>query len=871
LPGTELGYPAWLDKQSELYRLDGGDRLEGRWELALNQVVQAGGLEAHIHAIQNVRSKKSRSLLSIPVRFIHTNRVSRSDKLIVGFDAFVLSKALGQKVNLAKIIHGEQWSTIEVDTSRLVGNVGKVVDKISGLLTSAAPPDLVLNRHCPECEFREHCRKQAIDKNDLSLLSAMTEKERSRLKKKGILTVSQLSYTFRPRRRAKRFANRAEKYHHSLKALAIREAKTHIIGDPQLRIDGTPVFLDVEGIPDKDFFYLIGIRLENEKTVVRHHLWADDMTEEKKIWRDFLGILSGIEKPVLLHYGSFEMTFLKKMCARYGGPPADSVEATAIGSSVNLLSIVFAQVYFPTYSNGLKEIARFLGFEWTDPLATGLQSIVWRHQWEQSHNPSIREKLIVYNQDDCEALSVVAHSIRVFGEQAIRESAGLKTDVVHVESLRNNLGSKWRRFESALPDLVQINAAAHWNYQRDRLFVRSGTAKRTAQRKPRVRFVRSQELTIVLRVPEWCAECGAAWRKKRQLSSITVKDLVFGRDSVKGRLVKYLFHAYHCPSCRYDFGLHQWYQRGHARKWGWNILAYFVYNAVGLYIPQRTVHRGLERLFGLSVNRSNLNYLKTKAAEFYGFAKARILTRIIQGDLINADETQANVKGHLAYVWVLTSRHDVVYILAESREGEFVQNLLKDFKGVLVSDFYAVYDAINCRQQKCLIHLMRDLNDEILNNPFDEEMKSIVVRFAGVLKPIVETIDRYGLRKHFLRKHRADVDGFYRFLDATEFKSEAASKCKQRFAKNRDKLFTFLQGDGIPWHNNNAEHAIKAFSKLRQVISGTSTKKGVEEYLTLLSVSETCLYRGIDFLDFLESGERDVAAFARRRRKSKQR
>jgi len=157
--------------------------------------------------------------------------------------------------------------------------------------------------------------------------------------------------------------------------------------------------------------------------------------------------------------------------------------------------------------------------------------------------------------------------------------------------------------------------------------------------------------------------------------------------------------------------------------------------------------------------------------------------------------------------------------------------------------------------------------NEILNNPFDEEMKSIVVRFAGVLKPIVETIDRWGLRKHFLRKHRADVDGFYRFLDGAEFKSEAATKCKQRFARNRDKLFTFLQGDGIPWHNNNAEHTIKAFSKLRQVISGTSTKKGVEEYLTLLSVSETCQYRGVDFLAFLESGERDVVAFARRRRK----
>jgi hypothetical protein len=95
------------------------------------------------------------------------------------------------------------------------------------------------------------------------------------------------------------------------------------------------------------------------------------------------------------------------------------------------------------------------------------------------------------------------------------------------------------------------------------------------------------------------------------------------------------------------------------------------------------------------------------------------------------------------------------------------------------------------------------------------------------------------------------------------------SKLKQRFNKNRDKLFTFLRYDGVPWNNNNAEHAVNAFAGLRDVIAGSSTKKGIDEYLTLLSISETCKYRGINFLDFLRSGERDVATFALNRRGSK--
>ena len=184
----------------------------------------------------------------------------------------------------------------------------------------------------------------------------------------------------------------------------------------------------------------------------------------------------------------------------------------------------------------------------------------------------------------------------------------------------------------------------------------------------------------------------------------------------------------------------------------------------------------------------------------------------------------------------------------------------------MISDFYTAYDSFECPQQKCLIHLMRDLNDEVLDRPFDEELKRIVIGFAEILKLMVETVDRYGLKKHFLRRHLKSVDRFYRQIGNADFQSEAAIKCKERFEKNRDKLFTFLEYDGVPWNNNNAEHAIKAFAALRDVVEGSWTPKAVREYLILLSVCQTCKYMGVDFLDFLRSGEKDIHAFAESRR-----
>ena len=68
----------------------------------------------------------------------------------------------------------------------------------------------------------------------------------------------------------------------------------------------------------------------------------------------------------------------------------------------------------------------------------------------------------------------------------------------------------------------------------------------------------------------------------------------------------------------------------------------------------------------------------------------------------------------------------------------------------------------------------------------------------------------------------------------------------------------------MPWNNNNAEHAIKAFVRLRKIIGGNSTSKGMKGYLVLLSICETCKYKGVSFLGFLCSGEVDIDAFAAR-------
>ena len=290
------------------------DLKHARYHLITHYPAQAEGIESYIDALERLApAARTKHNPYIPILFVPNEKITPHDKLLLAFNGLALSLASGKMPLFGKIIHGREQKTVKVQLAGLIGTAQSIVEKIRTQQANATPPPLVLNKHCPECEFQGRCRQVAIEKNDLSLLSGMSVKERKKHHDKGIFTVTQLSYTFRPRRRPKRLASRPEKYHHALKALAIREGKIHIAGRPELKIMGTPVYLDVEGVPDRDFYYLIGVRFKSGDEYVQHSLWANDMAEGKEIWTSFLQTLTKIENPQLIHYGSYETVLLQRM------------------------------------------------------------------------------------------------------------------------------------------------------------------------------------------------------------------------------------------------------------------------------------------------------------------------------------------------------------------------------------------------------------------------------------------------------------------------------------------------------------------------------------------------------------------------------
>jgi predicted RecB family nuclease len=839
-----------------------GSLKRAKWLFGVGVKACTQNLETVIQVMERLPAiKRSRTVQVIPIRFTFFNKLTGNNRMQLAFDSLVLSEVLGRKICLGKIVHGDEYTVAKVKTDTLESEVRRFISEINLLLSKGSPPDPALNQHCNECEFQTICRQKAIEHDDLSLLSSVSEKERKKFNNKGIFTITHLSYTFRPRRKSKQFRGKGEKYHHSLKALAIRQHKIHVVGRDEPKIEGTPVYLDVEGIPDRNFYYLIGVRIRTNDEIIQHSLWADTQADENNIWNKFIEILSGVNNPIIIHYGSFEMSFLKQMHKRYGGPEQGSTVFKAINNSLNLLSFIYARIYFPTYSNGLKDVAKYLGFNWTDANASGIQAIIWRMDWERLQEAALKHKLIVYNAEDCEALDYVTELVSRISEPKGEGTGNQATDVVDTDSLVREGFFRFRKIQFSLAAMEEINRTAYWDYQHEKIILRSSkrlkriakAANKRAEAKPKVNKV------IHWPPPQTCPRCGQRKVYKNKKCSKDILDIQFGRSSIKKWVTKYMFHGYRCPACGAVFYSPDRTWSG--ARYGPNLMTLSAYLNIELRMPQASIATFLNQVLHLNLSRNVINRLKAKAATVYKSTYDNVLQKIFTGKLVHADETKVNVGSTAGYVWAFTSMENVAYVYAASREGDLVKTLLKEFKGVLITDFYGAYESIDCPQQKCLIHLIRDLNDDLMKEPFNEELKALTGDFADLLKSIVATVDRFGLKTRFLRKHKTAVKRFFKNLSQRECQTEIVIKWIKRFEKNRSRLFTFLDYDNVPWNNNNAEHAIKAIAFLRRDLHGVSTEKGIGDYLTLLSVLETCKFKGVSFLDFLRSGEKDIDTF----------
>jgi hypothetical protein len=111
----------------------------------------------------------------VPVLFLPSDKPDISDNLRLCFGALALSQRTGVLADTGTLIYGDDIRHKTVKIGDHVAQARQAIDLIGANRDSLKPPQLVLNSHCPVCDFQSKCRALAIERDDLSLLTAMTE------------------------------------------------------------------------------------------------------------------------------------------------------------------------------------------------------------------------------------------------------------------------------------------------------------------------------------------------------------------------------------------------------------------------------------------------------------------------------------------------------------------------------------------------------------------------------------------------------------------------------------------------------------------------------------------------------------------------
>ena len=806
----------------------------------------------------------------VPVLFCGTGQsVRETQKLLLACGTLVLERVQHVRPPSGIVIGGDAYKARRVALGAQQVKAQKILNDLTDYLQGQKKPRLWLNDHCRICRYQQQCKAEATQLDDLSLLRRMSEREIQLYHRKGIFTVRQLSYTFRFRKRSKRVKARGRPHSFPLQALALREHSVFIVSKPAVPEAATHIYVDMEGNSSGSFVYLIGVLIADNGGTSHQAFWADRREDEAHLFQQFLHYLSHCSDAHLFYYGSYEAHVFRRMLA--SGSP-DKSSAGLLTSATNVLALLYANIYFPTYSNELKAIGHYLGCEWSSPDATGLHTLVWRAQWEQTHDPALKDRLILYNQQDCVALQKVWEFLAALpadSEPREAQDGGLRfIEQIKTEEDRPAFGKN--RF--AVEDFSLINKRAYFDYQRDKIYLRTNPRfknleRRKQQNKKRYRLRPNHVVTLRAVKCPYCQGSNLS-RDYTNFHARHTLDLRISPGGIKRWIIRYLAPFHRCRDCDRPFVPQTWRNQ---RRFGHSLIAW----AMDQHVTNRITFQNLESTakdyFGLSISFRKLYEFKAYAAQYYAVTYDRILKKLVNGSMIHADETKINLQKGSGYVWVLTSMEDVVYLYRPSREADFLHTVLAGFHGVLITDFYTGYDSLPCLQQKCLIHLIRDINDDLLKHPFDHELKELATLFGQLLRGIMATVDRVGLKASYLSKHKPEVKKFMDELTVKTFESEIAGQYGKRILKYQSKLFTFLEHDGVPWNNNNAEHAVKYFAKYRRLTNGRVTEAGLQNYLVLLSIYQTCRYKEIRFLDFLLSKARDIDRFVAMKERSKTR
>ncbi|MFM7267899.1 MAG: TM0106 family RecB-like putative nuclease, partial [Cyanobium sp.] len=296
------------------------------------------------------------------------------------------------------------------------------------------PPLVNDRKKCTLCSWRGLCDAEAARDGHLSEVSGIGGKRRDLLLSLGITTLAELAASD-PEQLAASLEEHGEQ-HRDVAAQLVAQARAQagglrqrILAGPALpELENAPGVLiyDIESDSDARDDFLHGlVRLQRAgagwpgqpeaATAPYHPVLALQEHGEERLWRRLRTLLARHADWPVLHYGETEAVGLLRLAERQGASETERQQLRR--RLIDVHQRLRRHWLLPVNSYGLKSVASWRGFHWSQEGVDGARCLLWWRQWRRDRDrPGVAPRLAAqplarifrYNRDDSLATWAVA-------------------------------------------------------------------------------------------------------------------------------------------------------------------------------------------------------------------------------------------------------------------------------------------------------------------------------------------------------------------------------------------------------------------------------------------------------------------------------
>jgi transposase len=291
------------------------------------------------------------------------------------------------------------------------------------------------------------------------------------------------------------------------------------------------------------------------------------------------------------------------------------------------------------------------------------------------------------------------------------------------------------------------------------------------------------------------------------------------------------------------------------RRFGPNLTALVAHLHISARAPIRVIQSLMRDLFNLRVSVGGITDMLKEVADRGASEVAAIAQAVKSADYVHSDETGWRENGEYRCLWTLATPTERFHHIDERRTAEVAKSLIGDKSDrTLVTDFFASYNQIPGRHQRCWAHFKRALDALALSHPNNPQVQAWIQTVFEVWRDArayrdfclgkpkfgAGVFDRKRKRQEYQQRLYAIAEPF---LEADPAVAPQAT-LSRRIGIFLNELFTFVEYPEVPDDNNAAERAIRQPVIMRKVCGGTRSARATKVKASLMTLFGTFSARG---------------------------